>query len=589
MFEKKIVLWVVAGLFLFNGVGFCGEVESDWNDFLHYALIGRFSLANGAAQKIIDGDTDPVELLRLSEENPEGFKNLLKMHSSSEELGEVSGKLLDIIERGRYILRTDPKVITGEIIRLSGTIRARTEAQEHLKNAGEYAIPYMLDALMDNDRKKEFANIASTLPKIGRGAVRPLAAALQMDNVAVKAEIIRALGDIGYPQSLAYLKYAAEKEESAELRELAAMSISKIAPEAMQLPAAELFFQLGESYYMHSESLAAAADYDFANIWFWDKDGQRLVREEVERPYFNELMAMRACEWSLKADEDYGKAIGLWIAAFFKAEAVGIEQPEYFGAGHADAMTYATTAGPEYLHQALERAINEGNAYVSLGVVEALAANAGQKSLLHRIGTQQPLVKALSFDDRAVRYSAAIAIGSAGPNAAFTGSNMIIENLTEALGQAGSEELGSELSQLYSLRAVKVMVELAAAGNMVVELSAALDTLTDTTKGSREQMQILAGEVLARLEDPKAQQAIATMALLEKNAIDVRVAAFKALSVSAKLNANQLGDEQIDMIYSMIGSGQTQSELRIGAASAYGALNLPSKRVKDLILVQSKS
>ena len=37
-----------------------------------------------------------------------------------------------------------------------------------------------------------------------------------------------------------------------------------------------------------------------------------------------------------------------------------------------DAMTYATTAGPEYLHQALERAIRHKEAYVALHIVEAL-------------------------------------------------------------------------------------------------------------------------------------------------------------------------------------------------------------------------
>ena len=116
------------------------------------------------------------------------------------------------------------------------------------------------------------------------------------------------------------------------------------------------------------------------------------------------LMAMRSCEWALKADASIGKAIGLWIAAFFRAESVGEAMPDYFDAGHADAMTYATTAGPEYLHQALERALSDEDAYVALGVVEAMAMNAGEKSLLYRVGTEQPLAKALSFSDRKVRY-----------------------------------------------------------------------------------------------------------------------------------------------------------------------------------------
>ncbi|MFC1676783.1 hypothetical protein ACFL3G_06945 [Planctomycetota bacterium] len=69
----------------------------------------------------------------------------------------------------------------------------------------------------------------------------------------------------------------------------------------------------------------------------------------------------------------------------------------------------------------------------------------------------------------------------------------------------------------------------------------------------------------------------------------VRVQAFNALAVSAKVNANQLDDKTIDAIYELVSSRQTPPELNSIAAAAYGALNLPSQKVKDLILDQSKS
>ena len=588
MFEKKGII-VVLGIVLLAGSGFCQGVEDNWNDFLHYTAIGRFDLAAGYARKLIESNPDPVLLLELSEANPNGYGILLRMHSTNEELEDVSGQILDIIEQGRFIRRTDAKIIMQEIKRLSSTIRGRLAAQQRLKNAGEYAIPYMLEALADESRKDELANITDTLGKIGRGAIRPLVSALQTDKAAVKGEIIRALGETGYPQSLGYLKYVAENDQSAQLRELAVEAIEKIDSSALKLPAAELLFGLAENYYYHNESLAAAADYDFANIWFWDKGSRRLMREEVDKAHFNELMAMRACEWALKADESLGKAISLWLAAFFKAESTGLAQPAYFGSGHADAMTYATTSGPEYLHQALERALNENNAYVTLEVVEALAANAGEKSLLWRLGTEQPLVKALSFDDRAVRYSAAIAIGAAGPTSEFMGSKLIIENLAEAVGRKGSAELGDELADTYAIRAVEVLNKLAVTRNSVVDMLGALEALVEGTKSSWPQMQNMAGDVLARLDSPDAQRAIADMALSAQNSVDVRKYAFDSLAISAKLNANLLTDEQIDAIYSLISSDATDAELRSTAAIAYGALNLPSRRVKDLILDQANS
>ncbi len=98
----------------------------------------------------------------------------------------------------------------------------------------------------------------------------------------------------------------------------------------------------------------------------------------------------------------------------------------------------------------------------------------------------------------------------------------------------------------------------------------------------------LAGQVLAGLKSPDAQRSIAAMALDESNAVDIQIYAFDSLVESAKLNANLLESEMIDAIYSLVGSQEIDPVLRSAAASAFGALNLPSQKVKDLIIDQAK-
>lgn len=587
MFDLKRFFVVSTLLCLACGFSFADELEESWDNFLHFAAIGRFDVADGFGQTILDSDPDPLDVLALSDANPRGYRLLVQMEAHSEDLGEISGKILELIEEGRFIKRIDLTVIRNEIKKLSTTIRARVAAQSRLKNAGEYAIPLMIDALSDPDREDEFANIVAAFPKIGRDAIRPIATALSTANISVKIELIRALGDIGYSQSLAYLKYIVENDSVDQMKEEAVISINKIDPAALKISASELFFQLGEDYYYHAES-HSPREAEIANVWLWDGDTGKLKRVEVDNGHFFELMSMRSCELALNADEKIGKAIALWIAAFFKAEAAVFDQPSYFKAGHADAMTYATTAGPEYLHVALERANNDNNEFVALGVVEALAANAGEKSLLYRVGTEQPLVKALSFSDIPVMYSAAIAIAAAKPNADFVGSNKIIENLSAAVAGSGSDEIGKELSDIYALRSVDAMYNLAVTRNVVVDLTPAQDSLIAATQGSWEEMQVNAGKVLALMTSPDAQRATGAMGLNEKNSLAVRIEAFLSLAVSAKQNANLLAPDQIDGIYSLISSDVTDVELRGSAAGAYGALNLPSKKVKELILDQAK-
>lgn len=596
MLKAKIIAATLAIAILAAGVGSGQSVEDNWNDFLHYLKIGRIDLAKGYAEALLESEPDPVKLLELSDANPQGYGILQRANETAPdtELVELSGEILGLIEAGRFIQRTDARIIAEEIRRLSTTTRGRLAAVKRLENAGEYAIVYMVDALGDESRKEEWPNIIWALPQIGRDAIRPLVASLQTDNIGLQAEVIKALGKIGYPQSLSYLKYVVENSGSEELRKLATSSIRQIDPAGLKIPAAHLFFQLGEKYYYHSESLEPAEDADFANVWFWDSGNRRLVLQKVDKSYFNELMTMRTCEWALKADPGFGQAIGLWLAAYCQAEFTGLEMPEYFGEGHADMMTYATTAGPEYLHQALARAIKDKNAYVALYAVEALATTAGEKSLLYRLGTAQPLVQALFFDDKAVRYSAAIAIGAAGPKKSFPESKVVLANLAEALsgtgaGAAEAVDWTQELADNYALRAAEVMFKLAHTRNPVIDLSAAQNTLIDATKDERPEIQMLAGLILARLNSPDAQRSIAAMAIEQGNSMEIRISAFESLAISAKLNANLLDDERIDAIYSLVSSKEADPDLRSAAAAAFGALNLPSQKVKDLILDQAKS
>ena len=577
-------------------------LADNWNDFLHYTKIGRFDLAKGYGQAIVQNKPNPAELFGLVQANQQGYDLAMRVAETAhdQELAQLTQQLLSIIDQGRFLQRTEPKIIVEEIRRLTSTPRGKMTAIRRLKDAGEYAVPFLLDAMaqviQDPSTGPRLSDMIEALPQIGRPAIRPLVAALQMDNARLNAEVVRALGTIGYPQSLPYLKYVAEKSQLADLRELAVASIRKIDPQAVSTPAAALFFQLAERYYYHDESLAPTPGVPFGNLWFWDSQANRLQRVEVDQAYFHELMAMRCCEWSLRAEGQFGPAIGLWLAAYFKAESTGVAMPEYFGPNHAKARVYATTAGPEYLHQALARAVNDRNAAVALGAVEALATTAGEKSLMYTLGPAQPLLQALMFPDRAVRYSAAIAIANAGPRQEFTESRIVVQNLAEALAKSRqqapaqvSQEWSPEQAETYALRSAQALLGLAASRNPVIDLSIALPALIGATKDARPEIRVLAGQILAYLSSPDAQRAIATMAMDAVNDVNVRTAAFGSLVNSAKLHGNVLPDTAVNDVYTLISAADTDPALRSAAAAAYGALNLPSQKVKNLILDQARN
>ena len=95
-------------------------------------------------------------------------------------------------------------------------------------------------------------------------------------------------------------------------------------------------------------------------MWYWTDD-KGLVKIDVPAPIFNELMAMRACEYSLKLGGSQGDALSLWLASNYKRE---VELPQgqvdpTRAPGQPDAHYYGVSAGAQYLNAALARTLRQ--------------------------------------------------------------------------------------------------------------------------------------------------------------------------------------------------------------------------------------
>jgi len=424
-----------------NNTKLIEQTRQYWDELLHYCLIGRWDLAQDRGRALLDLEPDPTFLLNLaqSDKYADSYRNLSLLEQDTP-VKDIALAVMKLVEQGRFIERTKPDRIAEEVKRLSGTTRGREMALNRLKDSGEWAVPVMIEALRDSNRSEEFSLIKWALPQLGRVAVNPLVLALQRcKELNVRLIILESLGEIGYQSAVPYIQEIVENENAgSELRTAALKALRSIRNQdnLAGKKAAAAFEQLALDYYSHLDSLAVPAEQEQANVWFWN-DETGLVPEEVISDSFDELMAMRCCESAIKLDRNRATAISLWLSAFSRLEAEGHPQPAYFGEGHADAATYALTAGPEYLHRVLNRALENRNRPVALSAIKALRRNSGQKSLLFELGTVQPLMKALTFADREVRLSAALAIGAVKPSAPFNRSKLVMPILVEALRQKG--------------------------------------------------------------------------------------------------------------------------------------------------------
>jgi HEAT repeat protein len=432
-------------------------VQSLFSDFVHYARLGRFNVADAYAKALLaHPELDPVVLLEIANKDRKSIDTLLVIVQFST-IGDSARKVLELIDQGEHIKRQDLERIEKNIELLGGDPQQEFMAVLRLADAGEYAVPAILRALLDPQRSALWPRISAALPKIGKPAVNPLVIALNVTDENARLHVVRALGEIGYAQAIPYLlKLSLDLKVQGETRDAATRAIRRIeeiAGRAFPGSADEHFYALAERYFEEDEAVRADPRLPEANLWYWDAPTQTLNRVPVAERLFGPIMAMRCVEEALNLRHDFPDALALWLASNIRRESrlgLNVESGDPSEKGEADptrpeafprALYFTQAAGPRYAHAVLQRAIDNRDSAVALGAIEALRTTAGESSLIGSEEFKQPLVQALQFPDQMVRLRAALALGAALPKSPFTDSDWVIPVLASGLRQTGKERM----------------------------------------------------------------------------------------------------------------------------------------------------
>lgn len=434
------------------------RLEDDFANFLHFSVIGRFDVADGIAKSLLKhpdlnpmSDAGAEHLLELSRKYENSLDTLLLLISNPQ-VGANAKSILDLVNEAHHRARKNVARIKENIARLAGSPTQREFGRDQLMESGEYAVPWMLEALVDQERSQLQPFILRTLPQLGRQAVNPLVQALGSDNEIVRRFTAQTLGQIGYPQALPYLKLVAENEkENGAVRQAAVEAIQRIVvsdPGAREAGAAQLFLMLAEQYYAGVESVSADPRSSQVNVWY--PAGASVTAVPVPGAIYNAVMCMRCCETTLALTKDQPVAAALWLAANFRREAnlgldVQTEEPVQTEdltrpPDYPRSIYFARSAGTDLTLIALRRGLVDADRNVALGAIAGLSVTAGPAAMTSAAdGGTTSLVAALSFPDLLVRIRAALALGKALPEEAFRGSEDVVRVLAGALSLTGKQ------------------------------------------------------------------------------------------------------------------------------------------------------
>lgn len=415
------------------------ELQGLVDNFWHYGKIGRYELAVAEGEKILASGSKEIEILvafeTVASMRKDNLDQWMLRWSGIDATRDVTRRLQEQLNAGYQTRRNDPGFIKQNIEQLSVNERGYALAIGKLRQSGEVSVPIMVQYLRDPSKAKYHGAIRRALRDIGRPAVNPLVASTEMKDHDTLLVVVTALGDLGYDSAAPYLQRLVEADDTpATVKEASRQALTKL---NAQGTAADLFNQLAEAFYYDRAAITADPNVSTAVVWRWQEDG--LVPVRVPSGIFNEVMAMRAAEYSLKLGGGSGDSLSLWLASNYKRE---VELPEgqvdaTRAENQPDAHYYGVSAGAQYLNAALARALKDNNSAVALKVIRSLNEIAGQSN---SFGGQAftPLVDALTYPDRLVRFEAAFALAEALPQQPFEGSERVVPLLAEAVSQSGA-------------------------------------------------------------------------------------------------------------------------------------------------------
>jgi len=336
--------------------------------------------------------------------------------------------LADALAAASRRYATQPERIARFISELTGTPEEQSYAVRHLREAGQYAIPPLVDALTrsglsDHDRELLIRNIG----RLDSSVIPALAAVLDSPDASVAAAAATALGLIGDQQAVPFLTFpAASPTALPAVRTAAQQAIAGLTGHsfsAQPRTPAQTLTATAWNYHRHKIEFSD----DPVVVWSWDSGTKALVPRELSRSEAEGFLGLRFAHQALELspkDRD-AQVVQMSLALEKAVERVGFES---FPAKDQATFAAATATDSSVLGDVLKTAIADGKTDLAAAASMALG-QITDRSALASTGRPHPLVDALYAPGRRTQFAAARALANLVPTSPFPGSSRIVPTL----------------------------------------------------------------------------------------------------------------------------------------------------------------
>ena len=390
-----------------------------WQMFAHFVNVARPDQARPFGEQLLA--LDNAAFLAAIESDPLHQFDEIAKWGINDDLRPVWEQIEDKRQAALTERARDADQIRADIQKLGATRREEFNAIQRLKVTGQFAAPYFLEALADPAQARLHPRLINAMIEVGSELTYPLSIALPHLDARTQVSVARVVGEIGYPEALPYLKLISEGDADSNVKRAVQAAFTQIADSSgvdATGTAAELFVKVGEAKYAvgtrNGELLGMDLVSETGIVWRYNSDAGLVAVPVAQRVYADSL-AMQDATSALEIDAESADAVTLHLASNLRREnrLAGQDDPGY--QLDQPATFYLLVAGASQQKSVLTRGLGDQDPALALDAIEAMAKTVGNNVLLGNDDARAPVLDALYFADRRVRYTSAITLASAAP------------------------------------------------------------------------------------------------------------------------------------------------------------------------------
>lgn len=400
---------------------------------------GKFDIAGIYLDQFLKSDPPDSDLLKLQEKyGSTVFQQLRTVPRYSDDPANEKAiranveKLNDRADAAAKKVLYDPARVQKFVNNLGATYEEKVYAQQELKRTGEFAVPYLVQALQQNPGPALYAGVLETIPVLDAPSMAGWVAALEQLDTDRQFGVLTAIGqrrDVFALTTDAQTDFGpllwriASRDPKAvppNLRALAFVLLNRLYPGTKaddKRPEAELLTHAQRFYNRRAKYTGTKNNADGTTtvpLWTAATEGNVLKLTklaDVPVGKAEEYYGLKYARWALESKPDYEPARALIISL---AAERATERAKFASLATTEPGVYKLLSGApsETLTDLLQRGLNEKRTSLVLAMTQILGDRADRAAASGPGGADKPslLVRALVYPDHAVQFAAATAL-----------------------------------------------------------------------------------------------------------------------------------------------------------------------------------